>query len=78
MTIMVFKQKCLLFWATVASAVVGCTVSCLEAVEMTQFPPVPIQNYINIYNHIELFFLQLNFFILLFKMLLKMLTILSF
>ena len=48
MTIMVFKKKCLLFWATVASAVVGCTVSCLEAVEMTQFPPVPIQNYINI------------------------------
>ena len=48
MTIMVFKQTCLLFWATVASAVLGCTVSCLEAVEMTGFPPVPIQNYIKI------------------------------
>ena len=48
MTITVFKQACLLFWATIASAVVGCTVSCLEAVDMSRFPPVPIQNYINI------------------------------
>ena len=41
-----YKKTCLPFWATIALAVVGCTVSCLEDVEMSQFP-VPIQNYIN-------------------------------